>query len=38
MDLPQINYAKYRGKKYRYAYGICDFNFVNGEKVCVCVL
>ena len=33
MELPQINYTKYRGKKYRYAYAVCDFNFAGGEKV-----
>ena len=36
MELPQINYPKYRGKKYRYAYAVCDFNFIDGEKVCAC--
>ena len=33
LELPQINYRACRGKKYRYVYGIGDFNFVDGEKV-----
>ena len=33
LELPQINYQKYRGMKYHYAYGIGDFNFIDGEKV-----
>ena len=32
MELPQINYREYNGKKYQYAYGIGDLNFVDGEK------
>ena len=35
MDFNQINYPKYRGKKYRYTYGVRDFNFADGEKVCI---